>query len=337
MAHIHTHHFRAMGSGIFIWLELADPKRARRLLREAEAMFSRAEQQLSRFRPTSELSQLNNRQEQWVPVSIGLWRAAKAALNLAAATSGLFDPTLWQAMHANGYDQSFRTGQAKTAPLGRTTPGKFRKVGLDPAGRALWLPTGVRLDLGGMGKGFTAQHVVDFLSPWGPCLVAAGGDLTAGQAPAQRNGWPVAVAAPSCGSGSETEQYRLELRQQSLATSAVDYRQWRVGKAIVRHIIDPRTGRSTRSDILSASVIHPDAATAEAWATAALVCDVDPSFQRLDANQIAASLHSQTGDLYLTTALEPLIQIDPAYLGSVRRPLEASGTAAAAYPASATG
>ena len=48
---------------------------------------------------------------------------------------------------------------------------------------------------------FTAEQVVDFLGQWGPCLVDAGGDLTAGDGPAGHPGWPVAIAMPLPGAG----------------------------------------------------------------------------------------------------------------------------------------
>ena len=75
----------------------------------------------------------------------------------------------------------------------------YTAVQINPIRKAVWLPKGVRLDLGGIGKGYTAETVVNFMRAWGPCLVDAGGDLTAGNAPADMPGWPVGISSPYVG------------------------------------------------------------------------------------------------------------------------------------------
>jgi len=83
-----------MGSEIAIWLQHDNPERVGRLLREAQRMFDAAEGWMSRFRPASELSRMNARAGEWVPVSTELWRVIEQAVRAARLTDGLFDPTL---------------------------------------------------------------------------------------------------------------------------------------------------------------------------------------------------------------------------------------------------
>ncbi len=169
-----SYSFRAMGSQITLWLE-AEEGAAEEAFEIAEALFTIYERTLSRFDPASELSRLNGRSEEWVQVSSLLWEALAQALDLAAATGGLFDPTLLNALEAAGYSRSFET---EMIPLcqSRAEPGRWSEVGMDPLRRAVWLPRGLRLDLGGIAKGYTARQAADWLAEWGPCLVDAGGD-----------------------------------------------------------------------------------------------------------------------------------------------------------------
>lgn len=84
-----------------------------------------------------------------------------------------------------------------------------------------------KLVLGGIAKGYTAQLVVDYLSEWGPCLVDGGGDLTAGAAPKDWPGWPVAIATPYRQEAGERNRLLIMwLMEGTMATSGIDYRRW---------------------------------------------------------------------------------------------------------------
>jgi thiamine biosynthesis lipoprotein len=301
-----SHQFRAMGSHIVLWLE-ADEMTARPAFGRAQALIAEAERVLSRFGPQSELSKLNARPQQWVPVSPLLWDVITQALALAEVTGGLFDPTVLPALEAVGYTCSFADmhGVAQDSDS-EATPGCWAAVQGDAARRALWLPAGVRLDLGGVAKGHTAQRVAAYLSRWGPCLVDAGGDLTAGAAPHGLTGWPVAVAAPSAANHDAPDLFHLWLAHASLATSGIDYRHWHQHGRVVHHLIDPRSGCPVDTDALTVSVMAPDAVQAEGWATAALVAGRDEGLALLARQGLAGAVIDFQHDLLLTPAMASL-------------------------------
>jgi thiamine biosynthesis lipoprotein len=266
------------------------------------------ERVLSRFDPQSELSQVNARPQQWVPVSPLVWEVVTQALILADVTGGLFDPTVLAALEAVGYTRSFAEMHGVAQDSDReATPGCWAAVQRDPARRALWLPAGVCLDLGGIAKGHTAQRVAAYLSRWGPCLVDAGGDLTAGAAPHGLPGWPVAVAAPSTDNEEAPDLFRLWLAQATLATSGIDYRRWQHNGRVVHHLIDPRTGRPAATDALSVSVLAHDAAQAEGWATAVLVAGRDAGLALLARHGLAGAVVDGQQHLILTPAMTPRV------------------------------
>jgi thiamine biosynthesis lipoprotein len=302
-----SHQFRAMGSNMVLWLE-ADEITAQSVFGRAQALVAEAEQVLSRFDPQSELSRLNARPRQWGPVPALLWDVVTQALALAEATGGLFDPTVLSALEAVGYTCSFADmhGMAQDSDS-EATPGCWTAVQRDPARQALWLPAGVRLDLGGIAKGHTAQRVAAYLSRWGPCLVDAGGDLTAGAAPYGLPGWPVAVAAPSTSNDDAPDLFHLWLAHASLATSGIDYRRWHQHGRVVHHLIDPRSGCPAATDILAVTVMARDAAQAEGWATAALVAGRDEGLALLARQGLAGAVVDWQHNLLLTPIMTPRI------------------------------
>ena len=308
MENWHSLQFKAMGSHIKLWIELEDSAKAHRLFRQAVRLFSLSETRLSRFISYSELSELNRRSGEWVPVSDSLFEIICKALALAHETDGLFDPTQLKALENLGYGRSFHKFAPNAPTLYENEPNMhFSDIELDPLEQRVKCPKGLWLDLGGIGKGFTAQKVVNFLNPYGPCLIDAGGDLSSGDAPAGYPGWPVSISAP--GAGNQPDVAKLWLYNQTCATSGVDFRYWAQNGTHRHHIIDPRTAVSAQTDTLSVSIVAEDASAAEAWATAGLIVGFDAGYELLTAVEHQALLINNENQLRITPLLQPHLQL----------------------------
>jgi thiamine biosynthesis lipoprotein len=222
------------------------------LLNEVEQEFERLEQSMSRFRPDSELSRLNR--EGTTVASRELLDVVSEAVEARERTGGLFDPTVHDALVAAGYDRTFeelvRADTAHRVPCG----GPIRVEG-----RRITLAPGVRLDLGGIAKGYAADRACELLSSAGPCLVNAGGDVAV-----RGRGWPVGVETAD---GTIT----LLLEERAVATSGSDRRRWPAKGGTAHHLIDPRTGRPAEGDVLRVSVVAGSAVEAEVLAKAAFL------------------------------------------------------------------
>ncbi|MCB8968546.1 MAG: FAD:protein FMN transferase [Ardenticatenaceae bacterium] len=281
--------------------------------RKWKPLFRHHEQILSRFRADSELSLLNGRSAQWVPVSPLLWQTLTTAISLAELTDGLFDPTLLPALEAAGYTHTFPIAPGANGTSTAPMPGCWADIRLDAARQAVWLPAGVRLDFGGIGKGLAAQQAVQLLTGWGPCLIDAGGDLCAGEAPRNWPGWPVAVTTPTGVDGDCADLFSLWLVEASLSTSGIDYRRWQHNGRSAHHIIDPRTGCPADTDLLTVTVLLRSAAQAEGIATAMLVQGQEASTAWLEQRNIPAVLVNQAQTIYLTPAMAPAWQQKDIY------------------------
>jgi len=134
----------------------------------------------------------------------------------------------------------------------------WRRVELDAARQTIRLPVpGMRLDLGGVAKGYILQAALEALRAAGirAALLEAGGDIVAGDAPPGRAGWRI-----------EPEL----IANTALATSGPSAQFVEVDGVKYSHVVDPRTGWALTST-LTAHVIAADAALADALATAATV------------------------------------------------------------------
>ena len=136
--HWHGHRFCAMGGQSNVWLEIEDTGEAEQLLLQVEDLFAAVEQRLSRFRAGSELSMLNRMAGRRMRVSAVCWQVLTRALQLAAETGGLFDPTVHDAVVNAGYDRSFALMATEGgAPAGNTLEtairGRWQEVEVDAA------------------------------------------------------------------------------------------------------------------------------------------------------------------------------------------------------------
>ena len=302
----HTHKFRAMGTDIAFWLESADSPAARNALHEAESLFHNHESVLSRFQSQSELSRLNRRSGRWTAVSKLLWDVLAEALAMSEMTGGRFDPTILNGLERAGYSHSFEL-LPLVVPVTKPSSypifeGSWQDILRDPPGQAVFLPLGLQLDFGGIAKGFTAQKCGELLGRLGPCLVDAGGDITAGAAPSGSGGWPIAVSSPRH-AGPSADLFTLFLADAGLATSGIDHRRWQQNGRWQHHLIDPQTGRPAATDLLTATILAKTAAAAEAWATAAMIQDAESGTATLVANDIAAALITKNLKLIVTPAM----------------------------------
>lgn len=216
-----------------------------------EALFAEREQRFSRFLPGSELSRVNAAEATQVVVSAPFAWTLERALRSAALTDGLVDPTTGAAIAAAGYDRDFPALDDDPRPAATASAGRWREVRV--TGIVVTLPPGVVLDLNGVVKGLAVDDALALLE--GDGFVSAGGDLAV-------RGTCV-VSLP----GGET----VAVDAGGLATSGVTSRAWRRGGEPQHHLIDPRTGRPSRSCWAEVTVSGASCHVADVTAKAAFL------------------------------------------------------------------
>jgi thiamine biosynthesis lipoprotein len=255
--------FRAMGCAMLAMVNAASPEASARL-HALPAQFEAWEQCLSRFRDDSELSRLNRSHGQWTLVSSTLWTVLMHAIWGARESNGLVTPTLLAALEAAGYDRSFDALEANPQPRHLlNVKHSWRDIEMDAGRCAVRLPIGMKIDLGGVAKGWAAQEAARMLSEHGTALVDAGGDIAVRGGPL-----PIGIARPFV---PDQAMAVVAVSNGAVATSGRDYRRWQASDAWQHHIIDPRTLAPAQTDVMTASVIAPDAVSAEVAAKTMLI------------------------------------------------------------------
>lgn len=236
----------------------------------------------SRFQPNSELMRVNRfRGAGPVPVTADTARLVSTMVMAWHLTDGTCDASVAQAVRATGYDIDFSllvqaTQQGRILPGQPTTvPGLAGVVvTVNAQGEpAVTLPQNVELDPGAIGKGLAADIVVEELRTLGVTgvMVNLGGDIVLWGSPATADRWTVEVEdsrLPRDSAPVTVWQVDASRGPVAVATSTTLRRRWGAG---VHHVIDPRTGQPSASDVLQATVMAGSGARAEALATMALV------------------------------------------------------------------
>lgn len=220
-----------------------------------EALLAERERVFSRFRPHSELALVNASRAPLVVVSPLFARTLRAALDAAAATDGLVDPTLGAALEAAGYDRDFARVVADASPAGPAAPRRPRSVRV--VGRLVARPPSVRLDLNGVVKALAVDDALALFD--GPGFVSAGGDV------AVRGGAVVGLPRGSS----------VRVEDGGVATSGITHRRWLRGGAVQHHLIDARTGRPASSRWTEVTVVAPTCLDADVAAKAAFLLSDD--------------------------------------------------------------
>ena len=284
-----SHRFRAMGSDIHV---LVPERRAPERADAVEVLFEDWEAALSRFRPESELSRLNDRAGAPVRVGPSLLAAVEASLAAARATGGLFDPTLRHELVRIGYDRSFDELGAGAAEAvgGPRGGGGWRRVVVDRAGGTITLPAGTGFDLGGIAKGMAVDAALELLSALGAdaALVSAGGDLAVHGLPSGRRAWPILV-------GSGPDGPVVPLVRGALATSGTERRRWKQGRVERHHLVNPETGEPAAGGLRRVTAVGGSCRAAEVGATVAFVAGRRLGAMMLAHLGLAGMLVTETG------------------------------------------
>jgi thiamine biosynthesis lipoprotein len=304
--------FQCMTTEIELYLRNDDARLAADALGEVQDFFYGVEARFSRFRADSELSRLNHASGAEVHVSLELCELIELSMTAAEYSGGLFDPAILDALEAAGYDRSIErirqegaTPASAPAPMARLSDAyggsAVKDIRVNRQALTVALPAGMRIDLGGIAKGWAVDRAAAMLEPLGPGLVNAGGDLRAwGDQPGggDERGWLAAVDEPN---RPGTDVAWIWVRDCAVATSSTAARRWAGG----HHLIDPRTGLPAETDLVSVTVTAPGVVQAEVAAKVVLILGRAAGMAWLEGQPgLEALAVATTGQALATPGLE---------------------------------
>jgi thiamine biosynthesis lipoprotein len=261
-----------MGTQVSVLFWHEDSVAGERLVREVFAEAERIDKLMSTYIEDSRISEINRLAAQ-EPVTAGdeLFQIIRRSLDISVLTLGAFDITY----ESVGQHYDFRNRQrpdAATVAAERELI-DYRFVELDQAkGTVHFRQDGVRINLGGIAKGYVVERGVDILRLNGiqHAIVSAGGDS---RLLGDRRGQPWMVGIRDPRKDGEVA-ISVPLENEAISTSG-DYERYFVeGEVRYHHIIQPSTG-APASGVHSATVFGPDAVITDALSTSVFVMGVD--------------------------------------------------------------
>jgi len=261
-----------MGTEVSVLLWHDDPVLGEQIVEQAFAEAERIDKLMSTYIEDSRISDINRRAAS-EPVVAGdeLFLIIRRSLDISVLTLGAFDITYDSVGQHYDFRNHQRPDEATVEAERRHID--YRFVELDQAaGTVRFTEDGVRINLGGIAKGYVVERGVDILRMRGVhnAIVTAGGDS---RLLGDRRGqpWMVGIRDPR---NDGQVAISIPLEDEAISTSGDYERYFEEGDVRYHHIIQPNTG-APASGVHSATVFGPDAVITDALSTSVFVMGVD--------------------------------------------------------------
>jgi thiamine biosynthesis lipoprotein len=248
---------------------------------EAEKILHDFDMSLSLYVDSSVLSRVNRNED--VIIDAFFTEAFKKSVEITKLTDGAFDITVGPLVRAWGFgpDSQKNFTESKRDSL-------LKLVGMDKVkiekGRVIKADPGINLDFNAIAQGYSVDIICGFFDSKGirSYLVEIGGEVRV-KGDKQGVMWRIGIDRPADDNNipGNDLQAVISLKDRSLATSG-NYRKFYVENGIkYSHTIDPRTGYPAKNQLLSATIIADECATADGIATACMVIGKDKTIEFL--------------------------------------------------------
>ncbi len=280
-----------MASPFHIVLYSTDAPTARRASRAAYDRIAALNGILSDYDPESELSRMGRSAGGGpMPVSVDLFAVLSRSKEIYERSGGAFDVTIAPVGRLWRRARRDRKLPAPTLLAAARPLVGSDKLVLDAGSRTVQLTKpGMKLDVGGIAKGFAAQAALEVLRKEGitRALVGGAGDIVAGDPPPGARGWRVAIAPLEPGKGGPHRV--LLLSNEAVSTAGDAERYVIIDGHRYSHIINPKTGVGVE-DRASVTVVAPDGATADALETTVYILGPERGLKLVDETPGASAI-----------------------------------------------
>ncbi len=290
-----------MGTRIAVELWAEDSASGQALITRVMDEMHRVDELMSTYKPTSQVSLVNSRAAE-VPVTVDadLFGLLETALDYSRVTEGAFDITYASVGYLYDYRRHIKPSDAAIAAALPAVD--YRHVLLDPKTRSVrFSQPGVRIDLGGIAKGWAVDRGIELLRKAGVqrAFVTAGGDT---RIIGDRFGqpWMVGIRDPRA---EDKVVVRVPLVDAALSTSGDYERFFEADGVRYHHILSPATGRPA-SAVRSVTIIGPSATRTDGLSKTIFVLGIERGMQVLDrAGDVDAIAIDRDGRVYYSKGL----------------------------------
>ena len=265
---------------------------AKNYQREIDDLLKDINDALSTYKPTSVISQFNERGNLVIPLAKNgepadplqghFFANLEEAYEIYKLSNGFFDPTVGPLVEAWGFG---RAGHQSEIPDSSLIGSLLTKVGMEKVevksvNDTLYVngkDQQVDLDFSALAQGYATDRVFDLLKGKGvqDMFVEITGEVRVSGKSERGDDWIVGINVPEEEADLKDIAARIRMHDNALATSG-NYRNYYMLKGRkVWHTINPKTGYPEENNLLSATIVHPRCMTADALATASMAMGAD--------------------------------------------------------------
>ncbi len=244
---------------------------------------TRLENLLSISKDSSDIYKLNNAKEETVSVSEETASLIKDACDISKSCDGAFDISVKPLLTLWGFDTKEYRVPADSEIEKTLLLVSFENIEVD--GEYVTKPENSSIDLGGIAKGYVADRVSEIIKNSGvsSALINLGGMITTvGKSSSNdKDYWRVGVQYPS---ENDSYFFTFDVNETSVSTTGAYQRYFEEESGVYHHIIDPKTGKPSDSNVSSVTVVGESGVKCDALSTAFYVMGVDKTAKYINEN-----------------------------------------------------
>ncbi|OAB34231.1 thiamine biosynthesis protein ApbE [Paenibacillus glacialis] len=294
-------------------LKLYGDDESERHFKAVEKMLDDIDQQINMSNKDSEIHAINEAAgKKAIKVSKGTFDLMKVSIEYAKDTQGAFDPSigplvsLWKIGNGGEHVPDVNLiNQAKSLV-------NYKDIIMDEANLTIKLAKeGMSLDLGGIGKGYAADLVADYLheEQVESAIIDLGGSsiIAIGRKPSGEQ-WRIGLQDPDRERGEQLALIQLD--NETIDSSGVYERFFMENGVRYHHILDPKTGFPTKNGLKSVTIIGGTATDADVLSTAVVVMDLEEGMAYMKQKQnVEAMFITEDNRIYMTPGLKGKINL----------------------------
>jgi FAD:protein FMN transferase len=273
---------------------------------------------INNYDPTSEVSTFN-KSSRGIAINLPYFFPPVAkSQEVFEASDGAFDPTVLPLVNAWGFGAGKQINPDSAQVDSIKAYIGFDKIKFT-GDSVIKSEPNVQLDFGGIGQGYGADVIADFLKSKGVTnmLIELGGEgMAVGKNLATGKPWQIGILDPNSTYENQFFKAYVSLTNKSFTTSGNYFNYHEIDGKKYSHTIDPETGFPAQRAILSASIFTTDCITADAWGTAMMVMgheraiDITKSHPELEVILIYSNADGKM-ETFITEGIKPFVTLEP--------------------------
>lgn len=284
---------------------------------EVDSLLAQVNKSINTYDPSSEISKFNESEKGICLALPHLYQILRHAKKIYKGSDGAFDPSVMPLVNAWGFGPGEPTVPDKREIDSLKQLTGFNKVRFSKK-KVTKKNSGLQLDMGGIGQGYGADMIRDFLQSRGirNMLVELGGEGVAlGKNLEKNRPWTIGILDPNSTQDHQFFKAYVTLHDRAFTTSG-NYFNYRIeaGRKF-GHTIDPSSGYPVQHSLLSASVFAEDCTIADGWATAFMVMGLEKAIDKLKSLEgiqalFIYSTSSNELETYMTPDLKKYVTLE---------------------------